>query len=111
MTKRTEYFAVDSDGYLLSTLSLTDAEVSLYGATITSVRPPDRPADEPQAPDPWVRVRTGRNRRLAASDWTMLTDVPMPEERRQQWQTYRQALRDITSQPDPFNIVWPVPPA
>jgi hypothetical protein len=27
------------------------------------------------------------------------------------WAAYRQALRDVTLQPDPFNIVWPTPPA
>lgn len=26
------------------------------------------------------------------------------------WCDYRQALRDITNQPDPFNIVWPTKP-
>lgn len=26
------------------------------------------------------------------------------------WASYRQALRDITNQPDPFNITWPTPP-
>ena len=34
----------------------------------------------------------------------------LSEKRRQQWQAYRQALRDITEQPDPFNIVWPETP-
>lgn len=59
----------------------------------------------------WARVRELRQHRLANTDWTMLPDVPMTVERRQQWQAYRQALRDITDQPDPFNIVWPTPPA
>lgn len=27
------------------------------------------------------------------------------------WRAYRQALRDITEQPDPFNIIWPEQPA
>ena len=27
------------------------------------------------------------------------------------WRTYRQALRDITDQPDPDTVVWPDPPA
>lgn len=57
------------------------------------------------------QVREQRNALLAATDWTQLPDVPLSEERRQQWETYRQALRDVTDQADPFNIVWPEPPA
>lgn len=59
----------------------------------------------------WSEVRQERNRRLAACDWAVLPDVPMTVERRQQWEAYRQALRDVTDQTDPLNIVWPTPPA
>ena len=46
---------------------------------------------------------------LQASDWTQLPDVEI--DTKSQWATYRQALRDITTQPGyPFNIVWPTPP-
>ena len=58
--------------------------------------------------DQWRKVRTKRNDLLAASDWTQLPDVPLAT--KEAWAAYRQALRDITEQPDPFNIVWPVPP-
>ena len=53
-------------------------------------------------------MRKKRNALLAASDWTQLPDVPL--ETKEAWAAYRQALRDITEQPDPFNIVWPTPP-
>ena len=56
----------------------------------------------------WPLVRAERNKLLAASDWTQLPDVPIAT--KEAWATYRQALRDITNQPDPFNIVWPEPP-
>lgn len=62
-------------------------------------------------PQAVLELRARRNQLLAATDWTALPDVPLSEERRQQWQAYRQALRDVTDQPDPFNIVWPAPPA
>lgn len=39
-----------------------------------------------------------------------LTDAPVSDTEAQQWASYRQALRDITTQSDPFNIQWPVPP-
>jgi hypothetical protein len=58
--------------------------------------------------DAWADVRTERNRRLQACDWTQLSDIPA--ETKALWEPYRQALRDITDQPDPFNIIWPTPP-
>lgn len=53
-----------------------------------------------------------RNKLLLDSDWTDTASAPfrLGNSLYQQWQTYRQALRDITTQADPFNIVWPVPP-
>jgi len=59
----------------------------------------------------WQSVRSTRDQRLSSSDWTQLPDVPLTAEKRAEWATYRQALRDVTSQPDPFNITWPVEPA
>lgn len=56
----------------------------------------------------WPIVRDKRNQLLAASDWTQLPDVPLAT--KEAWAIYRQALRDITEQPDPFNIIWPTPP-
>ena len=57
----------------------------------------------------WVAIRIERDRRIAVTDWTQLPDVPLAT--KDAWATYRRALRDITLQPDPFNIVWPTPPA
>lgn len=60
----------------------------------------------------WELVKISRNIRLSASDWTDTLSAKdrLGDELYQQWQIYRQALRDITTQTDPFNIVWPVPP-
>jgi hypothetical protein len=58
----------------------------------------------------WVVVRSERNIKLQASDWSVLADVPITPEKKTEWETYRQALRDVTNQPDPFNITWPMPP-
>lgn len=55
----------------------------------------------------WADVRADRNARLAASDWTQLADVPLDADGRTAWAVYRQALRDITTQPDPWAIDWP----
>ena len=64
-----------------------------------------------QSPEQWVIIRGKRTTRLGVCDWTQLEDVPLTAEKKTEWQTYRQALRDITTQPDPFNIAWPTPPA
>ena len=56
----------------------------------------------------WHLVRTERSKRLQVTDWTQLSDIP--EETKALWEPYRQELRDVTQQPDPFNIVWPTPP-
>lgn len=58
----------------------------------------------------WVDVRADRNKRLLDSDWTQLPDAPLTPEQKTEWQTYRQALRDVTTQADPFAITWPVQP-
>ena len=57
--------------------------------------------------DQWAYIRAKRNTRLADCDWTQLPDAPASTTT---WAVYRQALRDITLQDDPFNILWPVAP-
>lgn len=71
---------------------------------VSTVDPAIRTAEK------WVEVRQIRDAKLVASDWSVLPDVPMDTAKRGEWAAYRQALRDITAQPDPFNIVWPTPP-
>lgn len=58
----------------------------------------------------WATVRGQRNTKLMQCDWTQLPDAPLSNIEMQQWATYRQALRDITTQTDPFAIVWPEAP-
>jgi hypothetical protein len=56
----------------------------------------------------WEEVRVQRNQLLSECDWTQLADVST--EIKENWVVYRQSLRDITSQSNPFNINWPVKP-
>jgi hypothetical protein len=59
-------------------------------------------------------VRTQRNILLQSSDWTDTFSAPdrLGQNVYQNWQTYRQALRDITTQSGyPFSVIWPTPPA
>lgn len=55
----------------------------------------------------WTVIRAERNRLLADSDWTQLPDASVDADA---WAIYRQALKDITQQADPFNIIWPTEP-
>lgn len=56
----------------------------------------------------WSAIRAQRDALLTACDWTQIPDSPKYQD--EGWLIYRQALRDITEQTDPFNIVWPVRP-
>jgi hypothetical protein len=58
----------------------------------------------------WDVIRSIRSEYLRECDWTQLRDSPLPESKRGEWVVYRQSLRDITKQTNPFNIVWPVKP-
>lgn len=56
-----------------------------------------------------MMARETRDYYLAKCDWTQHADVPT--ETTEKWKAYRQALRDMTTQPGyPLTIDWPVPP-
>jgi hypothetical protein len=60
--------------------------------------------------DQWTSVRAQQRELLYKSDWTCsVTDYEPPN--KPDWVTYRQALRDATTQADPFAIVWPQRPS
>jgi len=55
------------------------------------------------------RVRGKRNGLLQQSDWTQVVDAPVDQTA---WATYRQELRDITSQEGfPYTVIWPTEPS
>ena len=63
---------------------------------------------------PMKLLREQRNRKLAETDWMANSDVTMTDE----WRTYRQALRDLSSTASPeldeqgnlTNVSWPTKP-
>ena len=58
-----------------------------------------------------VKTKSARNALLQESDWTDTVSAQTRLKNWQQWQDYRQALRDIPSQTGyPTDIVWPTPP-
>ena len=56
----------------------------------------------------WAKIRKQRDSLLQSCDWTQLPDVNIPN--KADWAAYRQALRDITNQADPYNLEWPSDP-
>ena len=56
--------------------------------------------------DKWVNVRRKRNRKLAETDYLALSDQTLSDD----WEKYRQDLRDVPTQSDPDDITWPTKP-
>ena len=58
------------------------------------------------------RVRAERDRKLAASDWTVLADSPLTTAKKTTWKTYRTALRNISAAEGfPHTMEWPTEPS
>jgi hypothetical protein len=56
----------------------------------------------------WTALRTDRNARLAACDWTQLQDAHLSAEKKSAWADYRQALRDLPEEVQDLDAVeWP----
>lgn len=55
----------------------------------------------------WNLTRQERNQLLEQTDWQVIKTLEQNEPVSQELLVYRQALRDITLQEDPFNIIWP----
>ena len=59
----------------------------------------------------WVSVRHGRNQLLKDSDYIMFPDITITTEKKEEWETYRQSLRDIPQDYDsPDEVVYPDKP-
>jgi Phage tail assembly chaperone protein len=61
----------------------------------------------------WNQIRYDRDLMLANTDWVELPSVRALHDAQwaQNWDTYRQALRDITKATAPKDVVWPEKPA
>lgn len=63
-------------------------------------------------------LRSKRNIFLQNSDWTQLLDSQLTESKKAEWETYRQALRDLPSTASPSlnengqltGVTWPSKP-
>jgi len=81
-----------------SIVELTQAQIDDVNAQITEWK--------------WHNIRILRDAKLAATDWTQTLDAPITAYNQTEFQTYRQALRDIpTTYTNPDDVVWPTEPA
>ena len=87
--------------------SLKPGEVLEWENMDWVVRGPNGPETEIQ----WASVRLKRDELLSASDIYVIRAYEKTELVPQSTVDYRQALRDVTKQQDPFAIQWPTPPA
>jgi len=94
-------YTVDSSYY-----EITDDEV----LEIQTARPLTDEENQTIIESQWNNIRSRRNIELNESDWTHISDSPLTAEKKEEWQIYRQELRDITKQSNPFSVEWPTPP-
>lgn len=69
--------------------------------------------------EPGRRLRETRDNLITLTDWVLMPDVTMSEEKLEEWKTYRKALRDLPSITTPtlcedgirlLNVTWPTKP-
>ena len=69
---------------------------------------------ELQAAEPIRLLRIDRDKLLASSDWTGLTDLAITNEKSAEWKLYRQKLRDLPDGLDTVEkvnaVTWPTKP-
>jgi len=82
---------------------ILNAPTKVNGAWIQNYSVVQKPQEDAEK-----SIRRERNDLLLESDWTQVADAPVDKAL---WATYRQALRDITSQVGfPFHTIFPTKP-
>lgn len=62
--------------------------------------------------DAGTSVRATRDKKLTATDWTQMADTPLASDKKTEWATYRQSLRDLpTASGFPHTMAWPTEPS
>jgi hypothetical protein len=98
-------------------LNLSDSEGYIQGAydartqKIVNGVVVDKDTSAQDAERDYVFFIMKRNALLTQSDWTQGADSPLSDTQKQEWATYRQALRDLPQNTvDPANPIWPTKP-
>jgi len=91
----------------------------VQGINVTTGQTFDRPYTQQELdriveiPDEvkWDRIRTKRNQLLGESDYIMFPDITITAEKKEEWTTYRQSLRDIPQTfSNPDDVTYPDKP-
>ena len=100
---------VENLSYTTPTQKLSNVDAYVQDGKAYNVRVENTTAEEQTAltDQKWIAIRLERNRRLQITDWRASSDLTLSDD----WKTYRQALRDVPTQTDPYNITWPTEPS
>lgn len=58
-----------------------------------------------------AKLRVKRDGLLKECDWTQISDSPLNSDKKTEWATYRQVLRDLPENTDPSNPTYPTKPS
>ena len=99
---------LESRNHTVLTQKLTTVEPYFENGKAYNVKVENTTAEEQTAliSKQWIHIRSERDTKLLQTDWRASSDLTLSDE----WKTYRQALRDVPTQTDPFNIIWPTEP-
>ena len=67
--------------------------------------------DKRTTEEQWADMRLKRVRLLSQTDWVVTKALELNQPVPAAWLEYRQALRDVTLEPNPLCITWPAMPA
>ena len=100
---------VENLSFTTPTQKLTKVDAYVQDGKAYNVRVENTTAEEQIAltDEKWIAIRLERDRRLQITDWRASSDLTLSDD----WKTYRQALRDVPTQSDPYNIAWPTEPS
>lgn len=120
------YIVYDSEGNILKTGQCREEDLSLQGELVIEGIADDavHKIENGQVVDKIISQqeidqksesnnRAKRDRILGRSDWTQVPDSPLSEEKKTEFQAYRQALRDLPTHANWPNLNdedWPVMP-
>ena len=100
---------VQTLNYTTPTQKLTTVDAYVENGKVYTVKVESTTSDDLNdlTNQQWVNVRSERDLKLRETDWRASSDLTLSDT----WKTYRQALRDVPTQSDPFNITWPTEPS
>ena len=96
--------------------SILDTQILEWTGTDWNVRDKTEQELELELDRKWQDIRSQRDHMLSLLDWKFLRNQSQARlnitltDSIESLDTYAQALRDITLQSDPYNIVWPTAP-